>query len=342
MSLENRLSRARLTALPARAGRLDYQRAWDDLVHHLQDLPGVVAIYRTGGVSAPGISDLDAIAVVERGVRLPDVWPRLAPRTRDLAMHSPLLIDAGLFARHRQFAYVEPLELIAGEPIDVDPRELREYSEPLIAAEGIMTTLLRLVKQAVALRVKVRSTLCALHSLHYDLELGRLTASAAPAAWVTANEVRRIRAAWFESGPATILPLVHDALPALQQALAALPEIEATAPQRVALGGPWRNVQLLAASVPAVRARRMRAASTASAWGRSARGAELAWRFGRCTIELPRHVIGLLAGRPTGEYANFRRERERLLEDYREFMTSCGPTYSMLGMANLIAKPGAR
>ena len=47
-----------LVAMPKPAHTRDYATASDEIEALLQQLPGTVAIYRTGGVSAPGITAL--------------------------------------------------------------------------------------------------------------------------------------------------------------------------------------------------------------------------------------------------------------------------------------------
>lgn len=81
------------------------------------------------------------------------------------------MIEADRFVSHRSFAHAEPFVLLAWQALRVDPRQVPEYSEPLLAVEGLVTILLRLVKQAVARRVKVRPVLCELNSIRYDLDL---------------------------------------------------------------------------------------------------------------------------------------------------------------------------
>src|SRR6266540_6924002 len=78
-----------LTSFPTAAVEEDYARAAVELEECLAELPGAVAVYKYGSITAPGISDLDRVAVVEGGRAAPDVWPRLSERTRYLVMHTP-------------------------------------------------------------------------------------------------------------------------------------------------------------------------------------------------------------------------------------------------------------
>src|SRR5919198_74855 len=107
-----------LTRLPMPARVDQYEHASQEIAEALRQLPGLVAAYRAGSVSAPGISDLDWVAVIEPGSAAFDVWSGLSERTRYLAMHAPFLVDPATFRRHRWFAHLEPLELSFGAPIE--------------------------------------------------------------------------------------------------------------------------------------------------------------------------------------------------------------------------------
>jgi hypothetical protein len=218
----------------------------------LRTLPGLVAVYRLGSVSAPGISDLDRIAVVDGRHPVPAVWNRLSRGSRYLAMHTPFLVDRATFARHRWFAYLEPLELAFGNPVELDERPSPEYSEPLIGAESLTVCLLRLVKQISTRRVKVRQLLCELNNVRHGLRLAGLGEREAASAWRLAEDVARLRKMWFTSPHAQQADLTNDvagrALPALLEALWALgerSELPQPAAASMMLGAPWSNVALL-------------------------------------------------------------------------------------------------
>src|SRR5438128_1095360 len=86
--IENLLEEVRLTRDPQPARSREYEDAAAEMEALLLELPGLIAIYRAGSVSVPGISDLDLVCVIEEpNAPLPSLWERLAPRTRELAMH---------------------------------------------------------------------------------------------------------------------------------------------------------------------------------------------------------------------------------------------------------------
>jgi hypothetical protein len=329
-----------LAALPHPATPEDYARAAEEIESLLSSLPAIVAVYRTGSVSAPGISDLDRIAVVERDVSVPPIWPRLSERSRRVAMHTPFLADVDSFRQHRTFAFVEPLELASGESVQIDARPLPEYSEPLIAAESLVVGLVRAVKQTTTGRLKVRSLLCELNNLRHALTLGRLGRTEGSEAWAVADDVAELRARWFELPDVERRRLVCDlagrTAPALVGALGALGERVDLAPARreLRLGPPWSNVVLVADARATGEVRG--APRPGSRLARSARLSELRWRRARPRIPVHPGVLALLAsgGAESGERGAFRDQRDRVVRDYRAFLATQGRGYSGLGFAS--------
>lgn len=333
-----RLARARLSTHPRPATRDEYEPACEEIMAGLQRLPGAVAVYRTGSVSVPGISDIDLIAVVEDGGPVPSIWSGLSDRTRYLAMHTPFLADTEAFRRHRWFAFVEPLELVWGSAVDVESRPVPEQSEPLLAAEGLVTRFLRLSKASATGRLKVRPTLCTLHSLRHDLRLAGLDRADAPGAWAMVDEVSDLRRAWFQrDGIPALRRVLARALPALSESLRALGTrldgVGDSHSVRVAMAHPWENVTVVpsAEGVPSVQDGPWGA--LLSLGGRWRRGGELGWRLSRCSLRLPRSVMALLSGAGDPEDGAFYRERRRTVHRYREFMARSGAGYSALGAA---------
>ena len=329
-----------MTRLPRPARMEEYEDAAREMEELLAGLPGIVAVYRTGGVSMPGISDIDRIAVVESRGPLPQVWHRLAPRTRELAMHGPLLVDLATFRRHLWFAHLEPLELVSGSAVDLDERPLPSYSEPLIAAESMTVSLLSTVKQVATGMVKVRPTLCQLNNLRHALALATLDREQAAAAHRLAGQVETLRSAWFGWSDADrterVTALVHAAAPALHEALAAVgrqttpPEAAPGGLEDLPLGAPWSGVVLTpdtggeaVSGTPRLRL----------PFARSARLAELRWRMAQPRLALSEATLALLAGRGGEKTRRFRSARYELVRDYRDFVARNSEGYSPIGLA---------
>jgi hypothetical protein len=333
----DRRSDIALVAHPQSATVDEYARAAEEIESPLGSLPGFVAVYEAGSVSAPGISDLDRIAVIERARPVPEVWPGVSERSRYLAMHSPFLVDQATFRRHRWFAHIEPLRLSFGKAVEFDDRPFPEYSERLLGAESLVVCLLRALKQVSTLRLKVRPSLCALHSIRHGLALARLAREDAFAAWRIADEIATLRRSWFEwpeqRRGELIKQAATQAVPALLEALWVLGErIEpAGTPSELQLGPPWSNVTLVPVATPRDRVSgtpRMHLSSI-----RSAKASELRWRIARPEIPLHPAVLTLLAGPGGQDHRDFRSVRTQLLRDYRTFLTTSGRGYSPIGLA---------
>jgi hypothetical protein len=333
-----RLSNVRLVAPPRPARPDEYAKGSEEIEAALRSLPGIVAVYGTGSVSAPGISDLDRIAVIDQPRSVPAVWRRLPEGTRYVAMHTPFLVDRATFRRHRWFAYLEPLSISFGEAVEFDERPFSEYSEPLIGAESLTVSLLRVVKEMSMGRLKVRSFLCGLNNVRHALALARLSRDQAPAAWRIADDVANLRQTWFElrehGREELVKKLASRAVPALLEALWALGEGHDSAERLsggVRLRAPWSNVALVSsggrpggvAGTPRVR----------RPFNLSARLSEVRWRKGRPEISLHPAALALLTGPPSESHRQFRSARDELVRSYDEFLATNRRAYSGIGFA---------
>lgn len=322
----------RLGRLPAPATLDEYDFASAELESRLRELPGIIAIYRTGSVSVPGISDLDRIAVVDRGVRPPEIWSTLSAETRSLAMHGPFLVDERTFAKHRWFADLQPLEKAWGETIEIEPRPAPEHLEPLMAAESLIIFTLKLVKQAAAGRVKVRPTLCELNNFKRDLRLARIDRDSAPRAWSFSDEVTRLREEWWTLPEEERLRRFHSLFeqsgPATAEALRTLAATvdDDLRTRHIRLSGSWKNVTV-AGGDP-------RSTWQRSHWPRvtaySGRLAEATWRWSPQRITVPARVISLL--QHSSEYEDLGTQRRQIVSDYAELFSGV-ESYARLGAA---------
>jgi hypothetical protein len=258
-------------------------------------------------------------------------------------MHGPFLVDGATFARHRWFAYLEPLDFGFGSAVELEERPSTEYGARLMGAESLMACLLRLFKAISTGRLKVRQFLCELHNVRHGLRLAGLGEREAPSAWRVAEDVARLRATWFTSPRAELPDRVKDvagrALPALLEALWALGE-RSEAPRRppaaFGLGAPWSNMSLVPADSP------LDSVSGGSRIGfplnRSARMSELWWRSSRPKIPLHASVLALLTG-SSAEHDEFRATRDEIVRSYRGFLDVNGRDYSGIGLAMPYLQP---
>ena len=317
----------RLSSLPRRATHREYAEAAAELEDALASAPGCVAVYRTGGISAPGISDLDRILVADGPAR--DVWPELSPRTRELAMHTPFAADVATFERHRTLAHVEPLERARGEAVAVHERPEPELLELVIGAEGATVLLLQLAKTAVTGTAKVRPLLCLLHGLRHDLALARLSREDAPRAWQLGDDVAALRAAWFDrtDAPARFLELLADAPGAIGGALDAMAARASPflAGERdgLTLRTPWQRARVRGGAHASFRA-------FTPPLLRTRRAGELAWRALGANVVLPPPLLALLAGDVAVPYRDVIHGRQELAAEHERTRPA---GYGTLGLA---------
>lgn len=106
----------------------DYDRCVDRYVRAVRGREGVLAVYQMGGVSSPGLSDLDLIVVVDgtfRGHAYHDLSVRRVLGEADAApylfIHDVMVIDVDSFRRLAFINYASDLRLLWGEPLEVDP-----------------------------------------------------------------------------------------------------------------------------------------------------------------------------------------------------------------------------
>jgi hypothetical protein len=330
--------RHRLTRFPVPVADREYAVAASELEERLRGLPGVVAVYRTGRVSAPGISDLDRVAVVASTYAVPDIWRLLSERTRHIAMHTPFLVDVQTFRRHRWFADLEPLEITWGDPLVVEERPVPDYCETLLATEALVVTALKLVKQNFVAHVKVRPLLCELNNLARDLNLARVERSDAPRAWALADYVRRVREEWWElphgERGRRVERLLSLAIPSVAEALqslsAALDVGVRDAPLR--LNGAWRNVWLVPGELDSRRPLRK-----ISIFERSRQLSEAQWQWMPRRVGVPSPILSFLNGAGGHSFDEFHIERQRVVRRYRNFLRR-SPGYSSLGTAHVFGR----
>jgi hypothetical protein len=325
------IGQSRLIRFPAPASSEDYATAAEELEDALLGLPGAIAVYRLGNVSAPGISDIDRIVVVESGARCPAVWPRLSERTRSIAMHAPFLVDSATFARHSWFTHLEPLELASGDALSVEVRPVPEYSEPLMGAEAMVLIHLKIAKQALTSLVKVRPLLCELHNLRHDLALAGIDSDQAPRGWALAEAVRQVRERWWSLSAADqigrVRALLGQAETALAESLSSLPKLDGRPLQlQLRLGAEWRNVNLVAGETQSFRP------GLAQYFRISRRATEASWRLRTHTVRLPAHVISLLVRPPSSTYDEFWVRRRAVVVAYRNFLQA-NPGHAGIGSA---------
>ena len=191
----------------------DYESVTQAEVERLRVFPEVVAVFSTGMVNAPGISDLDLIAVL-------DVNRSSSPSPRKLKQaiaissdqyirtHAMFGISPSLFQHIRWLADLSRLDCVYGENLKADL--VPEVYQDVFRAVRILETGIHkffALRQAVnANPVSTRELLLTLNSIGYSLSLaGQLEYGSAPAKAAMRQfrtDVSEIRATWFEEDSA--------------------------------------------------------------------------------------------------------------------------------------------
>lgn len=313
----------------------EYESVAEEIQLHLSRIPGLISIYGFGGVSAPGISDVDRIAVVDGRGPLPSIWPVLSQRQRYVALHTPFLVDAETFKLHRWFSYLSNLELLDGAHVEVEePQELDQLSM-LLGVEGLVSVRLRLERLRFVQRIKVRSLLCELHNLRHDLRLARLTATSSPAAWQVVDEVRSLRSEWWEidhrQRVRRVSELVSTATAGIDEAVGSCGAVVSEShPESLSLGGYWRNVRV--ATVPSP-TKGIGVLIPVAISRRSRRASELRWKSAHHQVRVPGGVLALLDRQHRGVVNGPLKERREIVTRYAAFVGS-HPGWSRIGLAD--------
>jgi hypothetical protein len=340
MSAKGMTTPCKVVAVPAPFSNDEYAEAAAEIDERLASLPGIVAVYRIGGISAPGISDIDRVAVLEAPAQIDTLWAGLAERTRAIAMHGPFAVDRETFERHRWFAHLEPLEVVAGVPVGTQEPPHPRYLSTLLGVEGMVIALLKLLKQLSIGRVKARAFMCEIHALGHSLRLAMLSSETAPAAHRLIEDIDELRRGWFREQPenrvAAIRAIVARGGPALLEALDRLAPPDEGGDERpasLAMSSPWRNVTVAAADGHVEPGAAFRIPQTARLTSGSRRLGELRWRSRRRRLMIPAPGLEWLQQPTTPEIASLRTERDRVVRRYSDFVDACGSGWSSIGFA---------
>lgn len=320
-----------------------YEATLEKCVAVFSAYPGIQAIYQYGGVSAPGISDLDLLLVFA-----PDTPPlnthwRAHFNTTEqyLLLHSPAVITPALLADGSTITFLQGLRPLWGTAPAVNPLPLEAdaFITRLIVLEHSLRLLVTITRQLEARLVKQRPLLCELHSIRYDLQLLGLEE-----AWQTPflEPIRLLRQAWFERPSALrqnqLLALFQKAATVQQailqafQAWAASQNIAPT-PIPTLVASHWSGVVFtnqsthfspwfpLLTAIPHAKSR------------------ERLMRLAQTNIGLPPSIVTLLQGDSLPEpWAALHAQRQDILRSYAQFQQRLGGGFGSLHTAPLPRK----
>jgi hypothetical protein len=186
-----------LTDHPAMIPAPEYGEAVEELARRLETSEGFLSLYSIGGVSAPGISDLDVVIVWDDGIVHQQDWRPTSPLGRQLFIHSLYGTSRSLFLEAQSYTCYAPFrlkigkDLLAGRPGDDLDKDVRHQ----IAREYLLRLFIGLYLQHLQRLLRIRSILLNANGIASDLEVltpGNLQATQ------LIEELKLLRRSWFE------------------------------------------------------------------------------------------------------------------------------------------------
>lgn len=169
------MSALKLIDFPKRVGRDTYEEALTDAMSKFKEKRGVIAVYQIGSISAPGISDLDVVAVFEDHASADGaIVPSLRTAHPYLFIHDLYGACLTHFREAQKFSFFHNYRLLCGE--DVRPEDLAQNAEDeatlkrQIALEYLVKMYINMVLQREYRSIRVRGFLLHVKAVAYDLE----------------------------------------------------------------------------------------------------------------------------------------------------------------------------
>lgn len=189
-----------LTDYPRYVPSRDYVRAIDEMVEKLRHYPGVVSIYQIGGVSNPGISDIDLLVIFDDDARCHlNPLEGLTPLQRYLYVHNLFGATRVVFAESQKYDFFHDYKLLHGQQFDIGnkklPREYREDVNIQAALEYLVKMYINMTIERTYGIIRARGVLLLAKAMKYDFEA--LGVNAGPAT----EMIRQIidwRSHWFD------------------------------------------------------------------------------------------------------------------------------------------------
>jgi len=187
----------RLTDLPHAVPASSYEEALGRMTDFLRKKEGILAVYQLGGVTSPGISDLDMLVVTEDNLRF-DVNPLmdLPGISRYLFIHSLYGISVANFHRANQYSFYSTFRKLEGKELTdqnkiPDPGILRQ-----VISEYMVKMYINLVVQHAYRVIRIRDLFLHIKGFHSDLQ----RRGNAPATLTNlSSQCMKWRETWFEA-----------------------------------------------------------------------------------------------------------------------------------------------
>ena len=185
-----------------------YERAIERILERLRRVKGLVSVYQVGGVDAPGISDIDLLAVFEEDAVV--TWDPRAGLSRDdryLFMHRLLGVSRRHFSEAQRYTLYHHYRLRWGEALplggsDFGPVEVAQLKRQIALEFLVWNYVAKAVDKAYGM-ASVRELLLTVYALRHDMEY---LAVVEGSLFDLIRQVVAWRHVWFEK------PLDGDAL----------------------------------------------------------------------------------------------------------------------------------
>jgi len=180
-----------------------YEIAVNAMTNYLSALPGLLCVYQIGGFGAPGISDIDMVAVFEDGTAFTaDPQSELSGVPRYLFAHQLFGTSKSLFHESQKYTAFHNYKLLWGEEQRTSDVALDAGVQHLMKQQLAMEYLVRMwvnmiVEKTYAVH-KVRNLLLQGNGLTYDLEFLQVKPAGLSKCLET---ILNWRAQWFDTRP---------------------------------------------------------------------------------------------------------------------------------------------
>ncbi len=193
------------TDKPVYVAESEYHRILANIVGRLERIEGLEAIYQIGGISTPGISDLDLVLVFRDDYHCAfNLHEELNPEERYLFIHKLYACSRSLFQESVRFSFFHNFSLLAGKeiPRDTDGSAVDASTvKTQLALEYLVKMYANMIIQKEYGILQVRSLLLHGKALSYDLAFLGIEKSALNR---MLDELLELRKTWFSDTKSSV------------------------------------------------------------------------------------------------------------------------------------------
>ena len=192
----------RFTDYPHEVPLSAYETALASMSQRLIDSGAVITVYQSGGVSNPGISDLDMIAVFKNDLKVDrNFLDGLSQVERYLFIHNLYGVSENNFGEAQIYAFYYNYKFLSGQELTVDSinKSPHQLLKRQVALEFLLKFFITLELQKAYGVIRLRDLLLHIKALQYDLEFLGIKDGTV---YECVTEVLQWRTNWFNVHPA--------------------------------------------------------------------------------------------------------------------------------------------